>query len=218
MQKIIQHNDLSKPVYDRLKEMIERSELVPGQKLLQEKLAAELGVSRTPLLKALQVLEHEMLVESIPRRGMYVKQISTQEIIDVYDCREAVECMALKLLISRASDLEINKLKKCFEPFLSTTTIDEEKYRKADERFHDLIIDLSYNPVLKKMSSVSDIHKRVYQFGLVRSPEETLIEHVDIVEGVMERNLKKADEALRNHIGLSRKILTEKLEEEKNTK
>ena len=81
MQNVIQHNNLSRPVYERLKGMIANGMLSPGQKLIQEKLATEFGVSRTPLLKALQSLEHEMLVESIPRRGIYVRQISMQEMI-----------------------------------------------------------------------------------------------------------------------------------------
>ena len=208
MRNVIQHNDLSKPVYERLKEMIEMGALAPGQKLKQEKLASELGVSRTPLLKALQSLEHEMLVESIPRRGMYVRHISLQEMVDVYDCREAVECMALRLVIERASDSEVLKMKKIFEPFIHSKTINLKKYRKADEKFHDGIIDLSKNTVLKKMSQVGDIHKRVYQYGLIRSPEETLTEHVRIIEAVLDRDLQSADNELRNHIRLSRNKLS----------
>ena len=133
------------------------------QKLVQEKLASDLGMSRTPLLKALQNLEHEMLVESIPRKGIYVRQISIQEMIDVYDCREAIESMAVKLLIDRAEDKELEKLKVIFKPFVNANKIATGHYRRADERFHDMIIDLSRNPVLKKMSGISEIHKRVYQ-------------------------------------------------------
>lgn len=217
MQNIILQNDLSKPVYDRLKDMIEKGRLLPGQKLIQEKLAADLGVSRTPLLKALQNLEHEMLVESIPRKGMYVKQISIQEMIDVYDCREAVESMAVKLLIDRAEDNELEKLKAIFEPFENVDMIAVEPYRRADEKFHNMIIDLSQNPVLKKMSVLSDIHKRVYLFGLVRGPEDTLTEHANIVEAIIERDYTKADKEIRNHINLSQKKLIEKIEEENDT-
>ena len=60
---MIEHSDLSLPVYEKLKEMILNYELKPGEKLLQEKLAKQLGVSRTPLLKAMQMLEYDFLVE-----------------------------------------------------------------------------------------------------------------------------------------------------------
>lgn len=156
-------------------------------------------------MQALHSLEHEMLVESIPRRGIYVRKISLQEMIDVYDCREAVECMALKLLIERATDAEVLAMKKNFEPFSIGHSIDAKAYQKADEDFHNMIINLSKNPVLQKMSQVSDIHKRVYQFGLIRPPEETLVEHIRIVEAILSRDLEKADQALREHIGLSRR-------------
>jgi DNA-binding GntR family transcriptional regulator len=215
MQNFILHNDLSTPVYKRLKEMIEQGELQPGQKLIQEKLAANLGVSRTPLLKALQNLEYEMLVESVPRRGMYVRQISTQEMIDVYDCREAIESMAVKLLIDRAEEKELEALKAIFEPFLMLNKIDTGYYAKADEKFHNMIIQLSGNPLLKKMSGLSEIHKKVYRFGLVRSPNDTLLEHEQIVAAIIKRDYKKADQEIRNHIDLSRKVLINKLEEEK---
>ncbi len=207
MKNFIQYNDLSIPVYNRLKAMIENGELLPGQKLLQEKLASDLGVSRTPLLKALQNLEHDMLVESKPRRGMYVKEISIQEMIDVYDCREAVESMAVKLLIDRADDNALQHLEAVFQPFINSTNISITAYRKADEVFHDMLIDLSENVVLKKMSLVSKIHKRVYQLGLLRPPEATLQEHIDIVNAILNRDHSGADKAIRNHIHLSRKQL-----------
>jgi DNA-binding GntR family transcriptional regulator len=207
MQNPVQHDDLSKPVYDRLKEMIVNGTLSPGQKLIQEKLAAELGVSRTPLLKALQYLEHEMLVESLPRRGMYVKKISIAEMIQVYECREALECMAVRLVIERATDAEIRKLHKIFDPFVRAGEIDAEKYRRADEQFHDLVIDLAQNPVLKKMSRLSSIHQRVYLLGLLRPPEETLAEHQRIVNAIADRDVEAADREMRNHILLSKRQL-----------
>ncbi|NND05348.1 MAG: GntR family transcriptional regulator [Saprospiraceae bacterium] len=210
MQNVIQHNNLSQPVYDRLKKMIQKGELAPGQKLVQERLATALGVSRTPLLKALQMLEHEMIVESIPRRGMYVREISLQEMIDVYDCREAIESTAVKLVIERATDTELSKLKEIFEPFAKTQHIHAGKYRKADEKFHDMIVELSKNPVLQKMSSVSDIYKLVYQYGLIRPPEETMIEHALIIKAILNRDLESADRALRNHISLSRQKLAQR--------
>lgn len=207
MQNPVQHDDLSKPVYDRLKEMIGNGTLAPGQKLIQEKLATELGVSRTPLLKALQYLEHEMLVESIPRRGMYVKEVSIPEMIQVYECREALECMAVRLAIERATDAEVGKLQKIFDPFIGAAEIDATRYRRADERFHNLIIDMARNPVLKKMSRLSSIHQRVYMLGLLRPPEQTLAEHQRIVNAIAARDVDAADREMRNHILLSRRQL-----------
>ncbi len=204
---MIQHSDLSKPVYDAVKAMIKSGVLAPGEKLKQEKLAGQLGVSRTPLMKALQNLENEMLVESRPRRGLYVKAITSQEIIDVYDCREGVECVAARLIIERATDEELLDLKQIFDPFIGKEVIDVSKYTLADEKFHDMLIELTKNATLKKMSELSNIHKRVYQYGLVRLPEETLAEHIRITEALIRRDVRAAESEVRNHIQLSREVL-----------
>src|SRR5882757_227518 len=104
---MIEHSELSQPVYKKLKDMILTHELIPGQKIVQEKIAKQLGVSRTPLLKALQMLEYEMLVESVPRRGMFVKNMDWQEMVEVFDCRECLEGMAVKLLTEKNNNLAV---------------------------------------------------------------------------------------------------------------
>ncbi len=69
----VKHLDLSEKVYHTLKNMILNDELKSGEKLNQQKLAQELGVSRTPILSAFSKLEKEVLVEIIPRKGTFVK-------------------------------------------------------------------------------------------------------------------------------------------------
>jgi DNA-binding GntR family transcriptional regulator len=205
---MIEHSDLSQPVYIKLKEMILNRELIPGQKIVQEKIAKQLGVSRTPLLKALQMLEYEMLVESIPRRGMFVKLMDMGEMIEIFDCRECLEGMAVNLLTEKKDPALIQRLKKIFEPFLSGN-IDINKYRKADAKFHQLIMDLCGNNTLKRMYFFGNIYSKVVQAGLVRAPEVTLPEHIKILEAVEAGDGKLAELQLRLHIHNSRKLLME---------
>ncbi|MEM6768636.1 MAG: GntR family transcriptional regulator [Bacteroidota bacterium] len=209
---MIQHTDLSKPVYEALKQMIETGQLKPGEKLKQESLAAKLGVSRTPLLKALQMLEHELIVESKPRRGMYVKEVSLQEMVEVYECREALESMAVRLIIQRAEDHELKNLSDIFAVF-TPGSIDKKAYEEADERFHNMIISLAKNPVLTRMSALGNIHKRVYLYGLLRPPEETLQEHLNIAAALSKRDVELADKEIRNHLVKSRQTLIEQIHE-----
>ena len=74
---IIQSENLDQKAYQIIKEMIEERKLMPGQKIPQEKLATDLGISRTPLISALKFLEHEKLVETKPRRGFFVRLFSS---------------------------------------------------------------------------------------------------------------------------------------------
>lgn len=204
---MIEHSDLSLPVYKRLKEMILRNELKSGEKLLQEKLAAQLGVSRTPLLKALQMLEYDFMVESIPRRGMYVKQVSLAEMKDIYDVREGIEKVAVRLVTERAGSKEIRELQKIWEPFDIREKIDKAKYQIADNKFHSLLLEYSRNQVLVKTYSNGILQMRVEQMGLQREPEETLSEHVAIVEAIQQRDISRSEELIGLHIRRSKEFL-----------
>jgi DNA-binding GntR family transcriptional regulator len=204
----IEHLDLSARVYDRLKEMILSGELLPGQKILQEKWAKEIGVSRTPLLKALQALEHELLVESRPRRGMYVKQIESRELIDAFDCREGLEGIAAREAASRISPDQLAELRSLFSPFKDTSQrISEKKYRQADRRFHRLVIESSGNHVLQQIEVLGNVLAICHIRGLVRPPEETLCEHLDIADAIAQGNGDLAEQRVRAHIRRSRDLI-----------
>ena len=76
-----EHENLDQKAYLILKNMIMSRRLLPGEKIPQEKLAHDLGISRTPLVSALKYLEKEKLVEAIPRRGFYVRLFTKEEMI-----------------------------------------------------------------------------------------------------------------------------------------
>ncbi|MFS4483668.1 GntR family transcriptional regulator [Hyunsoonleella sp. 2307UL5-6] len=204
---MIQHTDLSQPIYKRLKEMIRNGELKQGEKIIQEKIAEALGVSRTPLMKALLALENEYLVQSIPRRGMYLRVLDYKEIIDIYTCREALEGMAARILATR-KDMEISKeLRACFTPFGNEKSIDTNAYAEADENFHSLLIKLTDNAPLDNIYFFSNIHDKVVGHGLVRPPEETLEEHFKIINAIENGNPDKAEALVREHINTSKELL-----------
>ena len=206
---MIQHSDLSIPVYNKLKEMILENELKPGEKLLQEKLAARLGVSRTPLLKALQMLEYDFLVESIPRRGMFVKKLSIEEMRDIYDVREGIETVAVRLVAERINEKQLRQLKNTWKPFENATPIHVEKYRKADDHFHALLLEFSGNKILQKIYSHSLVQLRVEQMGLMRTPEETISEHLAILNAIENGDAELAVQELRNHLQKSKALIQE---------
>lgn len=207
IEKVIEYTDLSRPIYKRLKEMIRNGELRQGEKIVQEKIAEQLGVSRTPLMKALLALENEYLVESIPRRGMYIKTLDHSQIIDIYVCREALEGMASRILAEKKEPTAVKKLKDCFSPFVGLTEIDPQAYADADEVFHSLLITLTGNKPLDNIYFFSNIHDKVVGHGLVRSPEETLEEHFNIIAAIEEGDADRAEQLARAHISKSKELL-----------
>jgi DNA-binding GntR family transcriptional regulator len=204
------HIDLTSWIHEELKSQILEHKLKPGQKIVQEDVARELGVSRTPVLKVLQMLEAEFLVESIPRRGYFVREISTKELIDVFDYREVVEGLAARLVALKADDSDIKTIKDCFAPFVnSVKPVNEYEYEIADQRFHSLIKKKSNNIMLSRMEMMGNVHILAYQRGLLRSPEKTLPEHEEIIRALENRDADEAEEAMRIHIRRSRISLEE---------
>lgn len=206
----IEHHDLSYKAYHQLKAMILQGELIPGEKIRQEHIAAVLGISRMPLHKAFQMLEHELLVESIPRRGIYVKKIDFQEIADAFDCREAIEGIACQRLAETATKAELDILAGLFEPFKGISgKIDPLKYQEADHLFHSLLIEFTGNKILQRMEVLGNVLIRSYTQGLIRPPEITLSEHFDIIDALRARDGDLAEKLIRRHSSLSRKIVLE---------
>ena len=198
-----QYVDLVEQVYQRVKQMIFDQELIPGQKIVQEKLAAELGVSRSPLLKALQKLETELLVESIPRRGMVVKELSNREIIEIFNLRSVIEGLSARLSAENVNDADIKKLKSIFGPFVNKKNISVKNYEKADREFHSVIMRLSGNQMILRQEMLNNINLNAYQVGVLRPPEETLSEHFAVIEAIESKNGKLAEKLMRAHIDKS---------------
>ena len=87
--------------------MIAEGELSPGQRILQEKLARGMGVSRTPLVNALRRLAQERLVEWVSRRGIYVKRFSLREMAQLFEVREGLEPIAARLAATQIAPAEV---------------------------------------------------------------------------------------------------------------
>jgi DNA-binding GntR family transcriptional regulator len=87
-----------KTVVEYLRDRILVGQLAPRQKLSENDLASKLDISRPPLREAFRILEYERLIFTIPRKGTYVSNISIEDLQDVYQAREMIECYAIDLL------------------------------------------------------------------------------------------------------------------------
>lgn len=208
---MIAHKDLSFLTYEKLKANIISGKLAPGEKLVQEKLAADFGVSRMPLHRAFQMLESEMLVEAKPRRGFYVRNVSLNTLIEAFECREVLEGLAVRKIAQSSKAQEIGKkLWKNFEPFENASSIETTAYRKADQAFHNSLMDFADNEVLKRLNSFSHFLKQSYVFGLVRDANETLNEHKRICDFIKAGDALNAEIEIRSHANKSIEIIKQK--------
>jgi DNA-binding GntR family transcriptional regulator len=209
----ISNNELGAQAYKKVRSMIISKKLVPGQKIVQDKLAESLGISRTPLRSALQMLEAEYLVQSVPRKGVIVKEFSDKEIVELYDCRIALEGTATSLFTTIASEAEIDRLTGLFQPFLESP-IDANKYQIADSIFHDSIIQGCGNSFLSKLFQQGNILLIINMVGLVRPPEETLNEHLSIIRAISKRDSELAESLVKSHLDKSKQLILSNINEE----
>ena len=200
MSAPLEYTDLSCQAFKRIKQLILNGKLAPGEKILQEKIAEEFGISRMPLHKAFQMLEDEMLVERIPRRGIYVKEVNIQDIIDAFECRGAIEALAVKRAVDNLTPSDFKALRNLFAPFASNLKkADMILYEEADHIFHNSILRKSGNLILMRMEMLGNIISRTYQRGLIRSPEETFYEHMEIIDALECKDAGKAEKLLKDH-------------------
>ena len=122
-------------------------------RLDEKRLAADLGVSRTPVRDALARLEHEGLVRIVPRRGAFLVRKSKAEIIEMITVWAALEGMAARLTCARASDSEIASLRALFTVFEDGGVRARlNEYSAANLRFHQRIIELAHSPLIDAMA------------------------------------------------------------------
>jgi DNA-binding GntR family transcriptional regulator len=207
----IQHQDLSYEIYKRLKSMILANKFEAGAKLKQEHIAAMFGVSRMPLHRAFQMLENEMLIESIPRRGYYVTKVDSKQLIDAFECREALEGIAARRAAHNITKEQLKYLKSLFKKFIGASEIDVAEYLESDQEFHNLIMRISGNQIINRLELLGNNTIRTFRGGLLRPPQETLGEHLAVIDALEKGDGELAEKLIREHTSKSMAILKEKI-------
>ena len=199
-----EHANLDQKVYMIIKDMINERKLLPGEKIPQEKLAQDLGISRTPLVSALKYLEQEKLVEAIPRWGFFVRHFKKEEMVSIFELREVLEGLAARRTAKVITDSQIKKLQVFFRKFdKSADLTDFKKYAVEDRKFHAFVMEVGAQEFLKSILQTTNIISFSYQLinseGLVRPPNETIHEHVAVIEAICQRDSHAAEELMRQH-------------------
>ncbi len=207
-----EHENLDQKAYQILKGMIIERQLLPGDKIPQEKLAEDLGISRTPLINALKLLEQDKLVLSIPRRGFFVRHFNKQEMISIFELREVLEGLAARRAAQNITDKGVAQLRGFFRQFDGLKQItDVRAYAREDRQFHTFLLEVSAKEFLKSILETYNIISYSYQFisedGLVQKPDDTIHDHRSIIEAVSRRDAEAAESLMREHFRKSITLL-----------
>lgn len=207
-----EHENLDQKAHEIIRKMIIDRRFLPGDKIPQEKLARELGISRTPLVNALKYLVQEKLVETRPRRGFYVRVFSQPEMESIFELREVLEGLAARRAADQITPAGIRTLSGFFKNFRKIREIENVKeYAVEDRRFHTYVVNIAAREFLKSILQTYNIISYSYQWiaweGLIRPPDETIQEHLSVIEAICDRDPESAEDLMRLHFKRSRAAL-----------
>ncbi|MFY0542907.1 GntR family transcriptional regulator [Brevibacillus sp. H7] len=212
--KIEQGQSLKETVYEEIKNAIINHSIPPGAPLYERYLSESLGVSRTPVREAIQLLEREGWVYSVPRKGTFVCNISLQNAEEVLQLRKAIESLTMELLIPIITDEQIEKLEQIYG-LQSSKKENNKEFISIDKDFHHALAELSGNRRLVQLMQTLSDQMRWIGIRAVLLPgrtEQTLQEHLAILEGLKRRDLEQAKQAVLAHIEHTRNAVITSLQ------
>ncbi|HOJ43689.1 MAG TPA: GntR family transcriptional regulator [Syntrophorhabdaceae bacterium] len=209
---------LREQVYKRLKKTILDGDLAPNTRLIEEKIANEIGTSRTPVREAIQKLEKEGLIKKLPKGGFAVSKITEADIEDVFGIRSVLEGYAGYLATIRASKEDIKALEEIVKK-------EEEciKLKKTDEiiqlntEFHDKLYKTAKSERL--YSIINDLRDYIYRFRrLIFSfegmAEISIKDHKDMIELMKLKKASRVENLIRKHITRGKNLIKKKLKKD----
>ena len=214
-----------------LQQRVLSGEIPSGTRLRQSALAAEFGVSRTPIREALRKLQAGGFVELQPNRGALVRGLSAREIRDAYEVRAELEALAAELAAVRIRHDQLDRLREAQDQFrdgLARTVEARESGRpdleqalvwgRANDQFHQVIQEAAHNDVL--VATLTHLHRSFPRdlTKIVLSESTPLLranvlEHEEIVDALQRRDRDAARELMRRHVRHAGELVTLRFEQ-----
>ena len=197
----IEHENLDDKIYERIRAMIIDRRITPGERINVDRIASNLGVSRTPVVNALKRLRQEHVVEWVQRRGVYVRRFTMRELARLTEVREMLEGLAARRAATRISRDEVDRIAARFRALdLTDHGPALERYIAEDRAFHLRLLELADNAYLNYAMESVNMMIFSYQIGLGRPPAESVKEHLAILLALRKRDPDASEAAMRLHI------------------
>jgi DNA-binding GntR family transcriptional regulator len=204
--------------FEQIRLAIEQGRIAPGSKISEPELARSLGISRGPLREAIGRLESCGLVVRRANVGARVVRLSSAQLLEIYQVREALEGMAARLAAQQMSDAEVAELRALLDRHAAQIAREEGHayfQQEGDLDFHYRIVQGSRNGRLIELLC-NDLYHLVrlyrYQFGMQsRRAPRAFTEHQHIVEAIARHDGELAELLMRHHIRASRENVEQQL-------
>ncbi len=205
----MQFPGLTQSLVDILRKKIIIGELEPGQKINEIELSKSMNISRSPLREAFRILENEHLVIYIPRKGNSVSNISINDLSEIYQIREMIECFAIDLI--EKNEIQIHdKLNFCIDhmnhlkvPSQSAPPEEKLHYVETLAEFHLELVKVAGNKRLfdSYVTIHSNINRYVFLYIFTHGVSEHGVDdHVEIIKYLKQKKYNDARHAVKDHV------------------
>ncbi|MCY7887357.1 GntR family transcriptional regulator [Bacillus spizizenii] len=180
---------------EQIQKWIVEGILAPGEKINDDELAKALGVSRTPVREALQLLAVQGFVEMSPGKETRISQIEKNDVFKVYPPMAALQSTAAELAIENIESSHLEEMAAINQQMKAA--IDRNEIYEVlglDKTFHDVMIDAADNEYIQNFTSVLHMHILRLEYLFFKSPQNSIEEHEQIIQACKEKDRKKAAE------------------------
>lgn len=202
MTELVSRTPLREQVKELLLERIVTGVYEPGERIVETRIAAELGTSQAPIREALRELTLLRLVESEPYRGTRVRAVSVEEMVEIYPVRAALEEVAARAAAVNL-DGDVTALERELDVMRSAAREhDHHTQVEHDVAFHRLIVEAAQNATLLAVWNSLGIQTRTF-LTLVKTginPSELVELHVPIIQALRDRDPELSGRMLRAHV------------------
>lgn len=204
-------------IYEMLKEAIYTGELEPGERIVETRLADEIGISRTPIREAIRRLESEGYIDALDNGGVKVAEITEDDIKEWNEIKLVFDQLAVKKVIDNMTDEVIQDLKEDLEKVeeaLKKDNINDEEIIDFNTDFHDKMYEISGNKLIKTIKDNYQKYNymmRKYLSKIEGRHHQALMEHKEILEAIINKDKEKAVMLSKKHSESSKKALLDKL-------
>ena len=216
----LNHTHLNEQTYKVLREKLLRRDLAPREKISVEEVAQALGVSRTPVVVALQQLANDGLVEIVPRRGTFVTELTVRDVAELSDMRLMIELYAAERILENGEAEAFlahiqDALGGMERAMVDDDYGDYEAFIACDRDLHLELVRRAGNEHLLRVYSQMNVHMqiaRAHYMDSVEKARQACHEHEMLVQAFRKRDLAGVRQALRAHIGTVKARMLEILE------
>lgn len=190
--------------FNQLQRWIIDGTLEPGEQIYDSEISKALGISRTPIREALQLLEVQGFIEMQPGKETRVTEIKKEDVLKIYPPLASLHALAAEEAAKIVTAEQIETLKEMADEYGQLIDRQEQfKAMESDEQFHNYIVELADNPYITDFSSILQLHIRRFKYVFLKRDfvivKESLKEHRALIQAFEEHQAEKAASLMRQN-------------------